>query len=685
MRNTSLRKLFALFAAFTLACSLLGVPLIGWATQPSPENGAGTNEVVGRSEASGLDEQPGATPEQDNTAKPIVILHTNDVHCGVSQTLDAQGKAQTIGYAGVSTILKEAETSYGKENVTLVDAGDAIQGKPMGTLSKGGYLIDIMKKVGYDVAIPGNHEFDYGMGRFMELVEQAKSTQAGMSSFGYVSCNFNDLRTNKTVFDPYQMIEYPDAGIKVAYVGISTPESLTKSSPANFKDEQGSYIYGFCEDETGNALYQRVQATVDAARAAGANYVVAIGHLGETGVAPRWRADTVIRNTSGIDAFIDGHSHEQYEQTIQPNTQNIMNRAGSMVPLAQTGTQLQSVGKIVIDPTNRTLTCSLITPPINQDVDTLAYVKGIENELNKVLDEKVAYTEVNLIAVENDAQKNWAVRMHETNLGDLCADAIRTTLDADIAFVNGGGIRSDVAIGDITYGNAISVMPFGSSLCKIEATGQTILDALEMAARLYPQPNGGFLQTSGLTYELRSDITTPVKLDDRGNFIGVEGSRRIQNVRVAGQPLDPTKTYTLAAISYLLKDGGDGFTMFKDSAIIQDEQGLDYEMLIRYLQDDLKGFISTDSLYAEENGEGRILVKSGPDPIPTPIPTPTPTPLPASTESQANRLAATGDPLLPACTAASTLAFCSLVGIACATRNLRHKRECRTNPPSSSR
>ncbi|MEG0666403.1 bifunctional metallophosphatase/5'-nucleotidase, partial [Gordonibacter sp.] len=341
---------------------------------------------------------------------------------------------------------------------------------------------------------------------------------------------------------------------------------------------------------------------------------------------------------------------------------------------AQTGTQLQSVGKIVIDPTNGTLTCNLVAPPVSQDADTLAYVKGIKDELNKVLGQKVAYTEVKLIAVENDARKNWAVRARETNLGDVCADATRAALDTDIAFANGGGVRSDVAIGDITYGNAISVMPFGNSLCKIEPTGQTILDALEMGARLYPEPNGGFLQTSGLTYEIRSDIATPVKLDNRGNFIGVEGPRRVQNVRVARQPLDPASTYTLSAISYLLKEGGGGFTMFKGSKVIVDEQGLDYEVLITYLKDNLNGIISSSSFYANENGDGRILVKNGPDPVPTPAPTPAPV------KPVADPLARTDDPLLPASAAASTLTLCALAGAACATHALRRKRE--TTPDS---
>ena len=175
----------------------------------------------------------------------IAILCTNDVHCSVD------GGDSSIGYAGVAAAVSQARIDFGTNNVTLVDAGDAIQGTALGTLSKGGYLTDIMNKVGYDIAVPGNHEFDYGIARLQELVGSSKAT--------YLSCNFDDLSTSSTVFSPYKIVEY--GTVKVAYVGVSTPETLTKSSPTNFKKSDGTFAYGFCEDATGAALYSRVQST----------------------------------------------------------------------------------------------------------------------------------------------------------------------------------------------------------------------------------------------------------------------------------------------------------------------------------------------------------------------------------------------------------------------------------------
>ena len=172
--------------------------------------------------------------EESDKEQDIIILYTNDVHCAIDDN---------IGYAGLALYEKEMllETPY----VTLVDAGDAIQGAPIGTLSSGSYVVDIMNEVGYDFAIPGNHEFDYGMDRFLALADDLEC--------GYTSCNFMDLKTNEPVLDAYQMFDYGDTSI--AFVGVSTPESYTKSTPAYFQDEAGNYIYGFCEDETGKALY----------------------------------------------------------------------------------------------------------------------------------------------------------------------------------------------------------------------------------------------------------------------------------------------------------------------------------------------------------------------------------------------------------------------------------------------
>ncbi|PNV67216.1 5'-nucleotidase C-terminal domain-containing protein [Enteroscipio rubneri] len=595
------------------------------------------------------------TPAGPDT--PIAILHTNDVHCGVDQTFDEDGTATSIGYAGVSQALKDAEAAYGADNVTLVDAGDAVQGKPLGTLSQGADLVDIMNQVGYDLAIPGNHEFDYGMDQLRRLVDRSNAT--------YLSCNFDNLETGATEFSPYTIETY--GNVRVAYVGISTPESLTKSNPAHFKDASGTDVYGFCEDETGQMLYDRVQQTVDEAHANGADYVVALGHLGQSGVAARWRSDTVIANTTGIDVFIDGHSHEQYEQRVA-------NKAGRDVLLAQTGTQLQTYGEVIIHPTTGKIETRLVKPPVAQDPDTAAFIKDIEDRLSKTLDKVVARTEVKLVAVESDTQHSWAVRMRETNLGDLAADAVRASLGADIGFMNGGGIRSDVAVGDITYGDAIAVLPFGNTLCKVEATGQTIVDALEMGARLYPEPNGGLLQTSGLTYEIRSDIPSPVKLDEKGVFVGIEGARRVQNVRVGGEPIDLGKTYTVSSITYLLQDSGDGFSMFKDAKVLVSEQGLDYEALISFIKDDLSGVIRADSIYADENGTGRILVKTGAAVEPEPIPQPQPTPNATEGGATPKPLARTGDTAAPTAAATSALALSALTCAAIATRAVRRRR-----------
>ncbi|WP_162611520.1 5'-nucleotidase C-terminal domain-containing protein [Gordonibacter urolithinfaciens] len=585
------------------------------------------------------------TPE-----RAFAILHTNDVHCGVDETFDKEGNATSIGYAGLSAIKKETEAAFGAGNVALVDAGDAVQGKPIGTLSEGSYLVDIMNQVGYDVAVPGNHEFDYGMDRLRYLVNR--------SNAAYTSCNFDNLSAGKTEFAPYVMEAYGPT--KVAYVGITTPETLTASNPAHFKDADGNLAYGFCQDETGQELYDCVQQTVDDARAAGADYVVALAHLGERGVAAQWRASTVIANTSGIDVVIDGHSHEQYERRVA-------NEDGEEVVLAQTGTQLQTCGKIVIDPATDTISAELVKPPVTQDAGTAAFIKGIEDELGKTLDAVVARSEVKLRAYEDDGF-TWAVRTRETNLGDLVADAFRAELGADIGLANGGGIRSDVAPGEVTYGDAIAVLPFANALCMVEATGQAIVDALEMGVRNLPEPSGSFLQTSGLSFEVRTDVPSPVKLDAEGAFAGADGPRRVQNVRVNGQPIDLGATYTVASITYLLRDGGDGFSMFEDANVLVAEQGLDYEALISFIQNDLGGVVAADSTYANENGAGRITVKGGADPAPLPAPKP----------GDAQKLAPTGD--AAATTAVLCAAALSALACVCGSGLAARRRERVENP-----
>ena len=519
----------------------------------------------------------------------IVILHTNDVHCQVDQAKNTDGAVTNIGYAGVAGYRDLMAARYGNGNVTLVDAGDALQGGPIGTLSKGGYIVDIMNQVGYDMATPGNHEFDYGMERFLELAKNE-------ADYSYVCCNFINLKTGIPVFAPYKMVTYGE--IKVAYVGIDTPESFTKSTPTYFQDAEGNYIYGFCEGNDGKDLYDQVQKTVDAARADGADYVVAMGHLGIDNASKPWTSNEVVANTTGIDVMLDGHSHSTYEKTLP-------NKNGESVVMAQTGTRLANIGKIVIDTKTGKISNELVSGYAEEQAETAAFIKGINDEFKDLLATVVAKTDVELTVNDPDTGKR-AVRSAETNLGDLCADAYRVILGADVGFVNGGGIRTSIKAGDITYGQIIEVHPFGNAACLIETSGQHILDALEMGSKAVPGELGGFLQVSGLTYTINKSVPSSVVTNDKGEFVKVDGAYRVTDVKIGGQPLDVNKTYTLAAHDFMLKNGGDGFVMFKGDKLIKDSVMLDNQVLINYIVEKLGGVVGSD--YANPRGQGRISI-----------------------------------------------------------------------------
>ena len=526
----------------------------------------------------------------------IVVLFTNDVHC-----TDDDGSS----YAAIAGYKAEMEVAYGVGNVTLVDNGDAIQGGVLGSLSKGSWIVDIMNEVGYDLAIPGNHEFDFKMDTFLDIV----SNQA---EYTYLSCNFMDLEANEPVLEPYQIITYGD--VDVAYVGITTPETLTKAAPAYFQNEDKEYIYGFCQGNDGQDLYDQVQDTVDAALAEGADYVVALAHLGVDPSSTPYTSTEVIANTTGIDVMLDGHSH-----TVVPS-QSVENADGEKVLLAQTGTKAESIGKLVIAP-DGTMTTQLVALA---DVDTttegytaaMTFIEGIQALYNETADQVVATSGVELTVNDPDTGER-AVRSAETNLGDLCADAYRVMLEADIGWVNGGGVRDNIAAGDVTYGDIIKVHPFGNLACLVEVTGQQILDALEWGSKdVGMGENGGFLQVSGLKYTINTAILSSAESDPEGNFAGVTAgcARRVSDVQVLDSetgeyaPIDPEATYTLASHNYMLKDGGDGYAMFGEDniTILKDEIMVDNEVLIRYIQDELGGVIGEE--YANPQGQGRITI-----------------------------------------------------------------------------
>ena len=540
-----------------------------------------------------------------------IILFTNDVHCQVDyspMTFKEDGTVDKKGAWGYSRLaaLKKALIAAGNE-VLLVDAGDHVQGGELGSLTQGEAIIDIMNAAGYDLAIPGNHEFDYNMPQFFALVEQA--------NYPYISANFVNLvenNANGTVFDAYKIFEAN--GKKIAFVGLSTPESIVKSTPTYFMNDAGQYIYGFCQDETGAGVYTAAQNAINAAREEGeADYVILLGHMGVDAQSSPWMSTEVIANITGADAFIDGHSHSTFVDEIN-------DAAGNPVLSGQTGTKFENVGKLTIK-ADGTLTMELlpVDNEIEPDPETQEVIDTIEEEFAEFLGTVVAYTDHLLTINDPDTGKR-AVRKAETNLGDLCADAYRSMFDADIAFVNGGGVRADIAEGDITYANVIKVHPFGNTAVLAEVTGQQILDALEMGSRLTPNAEcGGFLQVSGLTYEIHSYLEPNVTLGTDGMWTGTAGldEYRVKNVQVMNkesgeyEPLDLEKTYTLASHNYMLKDTGDGYGMFgKNITILQDSGIADYMVLINYIQTMPvnENEVHTVTGYTDPRGEGRITI-----------------------------------------------------------------------------
>jgi len=517
----------------------------------------------------------------EGAAGDIIILTTNDVH----NTIDGD-----ITYAGLVAYRAAMEEIVGKGNVTLIDAGDSIAGGVIGALSKGDYLIDIMNYVGYDLAIPGNHEFDFGMERFLELTEKAE--------YPYISCNFVDLLAEKAVFDAYKIIEYGD--VKVAYIGITTPETFFKSTPAYFQDENGDFIYGFCEGSEGEELYAQVQKTIDDAKEAGADYVIAVAHLGTDEGSRPWTSVDVVANTVGLDAIIDGHSHSVIDGEL------FTDKDGNEVPCVQTGSYLANIGKIVITP-GKGIDVGLVTPEDieAEDEDTVAFIDSIKAQYNDIIEEVVATTDVPLTTLYPDSSLR-AVRSDETNLGDLCADAYRSLMGADIAFVNGGGVRANINVGDIKLKDIINVHPFGNMACLVEVTGQQILDALEMGVKDAPGESGGFLQVSGISYKVDATFKSTVEIDDKGSFVAVNGARRVSDVLVGGVPIDADQTYTLAGHNYMLKLAGDGFSMFKGCEVLKDEIMVDNQVLITYITEVLGGVVGEE--YSNPRGQGRIQI-----------------------------------------------------------------------------
>ena len=591
-------------------------------------------------------EEPTEAPtEAVVPASDIAILYTNDVHTYIDNPLS---------YDIIAAVKAELQKEY--DYVLLVDAGDAIQGTAYGSMDKGETIIKLMNAAGYDLATLGNHEFDYGMEGTMNAIEWAE--------FPYTSCNFYHEEAGvkgEAVLEPYIMVEC--GADKVAFVGITTPESFTKSTPAYFQDENGNYIYGISGGDDGAALYADVQTAVDAAKAAGATKVIALGHLGDDPASQPWTSEETIANVSGLTAFIDGHSHSTVEG------KEVAGKDGNPVLLTQTGEYFGAIGMMVLK-ADGTIATDLIgyeeilegqvdengeavlDEDGNQVMDVVGYklvselytgaewgsveaVATIKNDWIAAIDEQLGTViGTSNVALGNyDADGNRLVRSQETNTGDFCADALYFLfddmgLDVDVAIMNGGGVRNKTDIsGDLSFKTAKEIHTFGNVACLQTITGQQLLDALEWGARdVGTAECGGFLQVAGITYKIDTAWPESTGKDDKGVWTGAPtGGYRVHDVQVynketgAYEPLDLAASYNLAGYNYTLRDLGDGFNMFSGAVNVLDYVMEDYMVLANYVQAFEGGVVEATNSpllakyasmkldYSTVNGSGRIV------------------------------------------------------------------------------
>lgn len=434
----------------------------------------------------------------------------------------------------------------------------------------------------YDFAIPGNHEFDYGMDNFLSLAKKMKC--------GYTSCNFVRRDTGKNVLRPYRIFPFKER--KVALIGVTTPGTLVSSTPRFFQDGKGHFLYGFCEDKEGTKLYEKVQETVDAVRKQGADTVILVAHLGSDGSIPVWSSSALLAHLTGVDGIIDGHSHEQYERQLP-------DRNGKLVPVAQTGTKLQTLGKMVIED-DGTIRGELLQDLPEPDPKVEKLVRKELAKVDQALAQKVGESPVVLV---DSLEGQRAVRQKETNLGDFAADAFRAYFKADAALINGGSFRSGLPQGVWTRKTLLTLFPFGNQAVLRSVSGQQLLDALELSVSHAPEENGGFLQVSGLTFVYDPTLPSPVKLDEQGNFAGIQGKRRVSQVMLGGRPLDPAEDYLVAGTTYILSDGGNGYTMFRDATLVAEPGLSDVDILADYIQKQ-----GVSEAYRKPEGQGRIQV-----------------------------------------------------------------------------
>lgn len=510
--------------------------------------------------------------------KPIVILHENDAHCAL------EGYAALAGFRDA---IAAADTAF----VFTASSGDFLQGGAMGTLSKGEYPVEVIRRVGYDVMIPGNHEFDFGMARLREFCGETEQ-DGGLRKGNRVGCpvicaNLVQLDTTgqkgpERIF-PASLIS--QAGRKrIGWIGMTTPQAVF-SERFSFYDEQGRHRYDLEEAH----LAEILQQSIDEVRAQGADYVILLSHLGDrpckdTPVNCR----TMVAATYGIDAVLDGHNHA----LIPCDT--LYDSNGKAVLLVQCGSKFSHIGKLTIHPdgkmSHETIRLKDIPYRSEKVQATLDSLNALtDNLLNRV----VGKSSFSLLA--DDGQGNRLVRNRETNLGDFVTDALRRAGGADIAMVNAGNLRENLPAGTWTYHQLFDTLPYHDAVYVISASGHQIRQFLTNGIQLYPEECGGFIQVSGLRYTIARPPEGQPHHVASVDVLDADGCYR---------KMDDNRRYSVVLNEYML-GGGDGNTALCGCPVQKCLTLPDTRLVSLFLEKDCKGVVP--ARYAHP--QGRILTE----------------------------------------------------------------------------
>ena len=530
-------------------------------------------------------------PQKKN--KDIVILVTSDVHCCPQKN---------FGYAGLYRI-REKFQKEGCE-VILVDDGDEIEGhgELFGTVTRGEQVINLMNKMGYAVATLGNHDFNYGPDRLVELTSKA--------NYPYVSCNIT--KDGKLVFQPYVIKEV--AGKKLAFVGVTTPKTVGYySSTSLFMNAKGKVNYNFRAGKKNSTLFKTIQQYSDQARAEGADYVFLLSHFGQAKKYESWdEVTSLIAATKGIDAVLDGHSHDA-KKLETPNAD------GQIISRIAMGSKLNRIGYVRISGEDGTIKTGIFS--WNSSGITASKLFGIKNEMSEEVDKAMEeYKDIfygkigenknplfigdpNTVDAEGKPIK--IIAKSETNLGDFAADAFRAVTGADVAFVPAEKFKNSLPQGDVSMRDLYMVITSSKMTITVSATGQQILDALEWSVRKLPDANSTFFQVSGVTFKVNTKVKSPCK-SKKGHLKEIKGERRVKDARIGGSPIDPEKKYTVTSYLSVIRSGSGGYNMFKKCKQVKQDGRLDFQILTDYVKNNLNGVIGDQ--YLNPAGSKRITV-----------------------------------------------------------------------------